>query len=171
TFHGSTMVTTDGSSNATFTAVLLTGTTVGQVVTATATDPSGNTSEFSACRTVTTGAMTFTVTNTNSSGAVSLRQAISDANANTGTDTIAFQIAGAGAHTIQPTSPLTVINEGVIIDGTTQPGYSGTPLIEIDGTNATFTNGLNILAGGPTIRALAITRFQSHGINIDTANG
>lgn len=47
TYLGSAMVTTDSSSNASFTA-LLTGVSVptGSYVTATATDPSGNTSEF-----------------------------------------------------------------------------------------------------------------------------
>ena len=45
---------------------------------------------------------TFTVTNTNDSGAGSLRQAILDANANPGGDTIAFGIPGAGVHTITP---------------------------------------------------------------------
>ncbi|WP_342347573.1 DUF4347 domain-containing protein, partial [uncultured Nitrospira sp.] len=43
---------------------------------------------------------TYTVTNTNDSGAGSFRQAITDANANAGTDTIDFSIAGAGPHTI-----------------------------------------------------------------------
>jgi hypothetical protein len=41
-------------------------------------------------------AATFTVTSTSDSGAGSLRQAIVDANANPGADTIAFNITGAG---------------------------------------------------------------------------
>lgn len=52
TFLGSTNATTDGSGNATFTASLSSPATVGHVVTATATDPNNNTSEFSACSTV-----------------------------------------------------------------------------------------------------------------------
>jgi hypothetical protein len=52
TFIGSTTVTTDGSCNAGFTAILPVAVSVGQVITATATDPNGNTSEFSQCRTV-----------------------------------------------------------------------------------------------------------------------
>ena len=44
-------------------------------------------------------AATFTVTNTADSGAGSLRQAILDANANPGADTIAFDIPGAAAFT------------------------------------------------------------------------
>jgi len=41
-------------------------------------------------------ATTFTVTNTNDSGAGSLRQAILDANAAAGADTIAFNVSGTG---------------------------------------------------------------------------
>lgn len=51
-FLGSTSATTDGSGNANFTASLQTPSTVGHVVTATATDPNNNTSEFSACSAV-----------------------------------------------------------------------------------------------------------------------
>ena len=43
-----------------------------------------------------TRAATFTVTNTHNNGPGSLRQAIFNANANPGADTIAFNIPGAG---------------------------------------------------------------------------
>jgi hypothetical protein len=49
---------------------------------------------------------TFTVTNTNDTGAGSLRQAILDANAAAGADTIVFAIPGSGVHTIAPASAL-----------------------------------------------------------------
>ena len=51
-FLGQTTVATDGSGNAAFVATLP-APSVGQVVTATATDPAGNTSEFSRCVAVT----------------------------------------------------------------------------------------------------------------------
>ena len=54
---------------------------------------------------------TFTVTNTNDSGAGSLRQAILDANAQAGTDTISFNIPGGGVHTIAPATPLPTITD------------------------------------------------------------
>ena len=53
-------------------------------------------------------AATFTVTNTNDSGPGSLRQAIIDANANPGLDTISFNIAGSGVHTIVPLSTMAI---------------------------------------------------------------
>src|SRR5215468_6049300 len=67
-------------------------------------------------------ASTFTVTNTNDSGAGSLRQAILDANANAGLDTIAFNIPGAGVHTITPASSLDPLSGPVLIDGYSQTG-------------------------------------------------
>ncbi len=67
------------------------------------------------------------VTTTDDSGPGSLRQAILDANANPGTDTITFNIPGAGPHTIAPLTALPEITDPVIIDGTTQPGASCDP--------------------------------------------
>src|SRR5262249_47635739 len=103
---------------------------------------------------------TFLVTNTNNAGSGSLRQAILDANAQPGTDTIAFQIDGDGVHTIQPTSALPAITDPVVIDGSTQPGYAGTPLIELNGSKAgaSSVSGLTIIAGSSTVQCLVINK-------------
>ncbi len=80
---------------------------------------------------------TFLVGNTDDSGPGSLRQAILDSNAAVGaTNTIDFDIAGSGVQTIFPLSSLPAIVNPVLIDGFSQPGYAGTPLIEIDGSQA-----------------------------------
>jgi titin len=114
-------------------------------------------------------AATFTVTNVADSGAGSLRQAILNANGNTGLDTIAFNISGTGPFTITPASALPTITDPVIIDGTTQPGYAGTPLIEINGSSlAASTDGLLITAGRSTVRGLAINRCPRDGIRIQS---
>jgi hypothetical protein len=55
-FLGSTSASTDSSGDATFTAVLPANPSEGLIATATATDPSGNTSGFSACETGAAGA-------------------------------------------------------------------------------------------------------------------
>jgi hypothetical protein len=104
-------------------------------------------------------AATYTVTTTADSGAGSLRQAIVDANANAGLDTIAFNIAGAGVHTINVSlTPLPTITSPVTIDGATQPGYAGSPLIEVHGSQ---TGGLSISAGSTTLRALVLNGFAT----------
>ena len=111
-------------------------------------------------------AATFTVNSTNdfddgvcNAAHCSLREAIFAANAAAGTDTIRFAI-GAGQRTIQPGSALPTLTDPVIIDGTTQPGFSGTPIIEIDGSSAgSGANGLRISGGGSTVTGLVINRF------------
>ncbi len=111
-------------------------------------------------------AATFTVSNTSDSGSGSLRQAILDANATNGLDTISFQISGAGVHTIAPLSPLPPLTDPAIMDGTTQPGYITQPLIELNGASAGANAGLRLLAGGCTVRGLIINRFLTDGIDI-----
>jgi IPT/TIG domain/S-layer homology domain len=67
-------------------------------------------------------AATFNVTSTADSGAGTLRQAIIDANNAGGADTIAFNIAGSGVHTISLVTPLPAITSLATIDGYTQTG-------------------------------------------------
>jgi hypothetical protein len=122
-----------------------------------------------ACQLTAHAATTFVVTNTNDSGPGSLRQAILDANANPGSDLITFNI-GSGLKTITLASKLPEISDPVVIDGTTQPGFAGTPLIEIDATNIGFDVVLSISAGNTTIRSLTLNRFRNGAILI-TDNG
>ncbi len=94
-----------------------------------------------------------------------LRAAIEEANANAGADTIHFSI-GTGAQTLAPATGYPAIIEAVTIDGTTQPGYSGTALIEIDGFGAGLVHGIHLGNGsaGSTIRGLLVNRFGNVGI-------
>ena len=109
--------------------------------------------------------------NADASGIGSLRQAILDANDSPGQDLITFSISGTGSHKIALTSGLPQINEAVVIDGTTQLGYAGRPLIELDGTRAGGVNGLLILGGETVVRGLCINRFQGDGIHIESGGG
>lgn len=149
---------------------------------------------------LTASALTLTVINPGDTIAAgdgcTLREAIIAANTNAvsgdcgpgaaGSDTINFAIAGAGVHTIQPTSLLPVVTEPVIINGYSQPvaspntlavGNDAVLLIEIDGINAgspgTFSGLLQISAGGSTVRGLVINRAQgSNGVGLLlTTNG
>jgi hypothetical protein len=115
---------------------------------------------------------TYTVLNTNDSGPDSLRSAIAKANANPGLDTINFRI-GAGVRTISPLSALPDVTDSVIIDGTTQPGFAGHPIIELDGSLAgggggvgTGVDGLRLLANLCTVKGLVINRFSGDGIEL-----
>ena len=104
---------------------------------------------------------TITVTNTGDSGPGTLRQAILDANDSIRPSTIDFGIPGQGVHTIAPSSPLPNIGATVLIDGTSQPGYAGTPIIELEGWNAGPANGLTIVGSGTIVRGLDIGGFFS----------
>jgi len=110
---------------------------------------------------------TFTVTNTRDSGTGSLRQAILDANANPGKDTIAFNIGGGGVQRIEPVSPLPPIADPAIVDGTTQPGFTTSPIIELNGSVAgENASGLLITAGNSTVKGLVINQFSRYGMRL-----
>jgi hypothetical protein len=104
---------------------------------------------------------TFTVTNTHDAGRGSLRQAILDADGDPGPNTIIFRIRGQSVHTIAPASPLPTITNPVTIDGTTQPGFQGTPLIELAGPGTSSFAGLTLAAADSTVRGLAIYGFAT----------
>src|SRR5437588_5262885 len=92
---------------------------------------------------------TYMVTTTADSGDGSLRSAIAAADAANAAATIAFDIPGAGVQTILPLSALPAVTAPLAIDGTTQPGYAGTPLIALDGSAAgSAVDGLNLTAAG-----------------------
>jgi hypothetical protein len=122
-------------------------------------------------------AQTFTVVNTNDAGAGSFRQAVLDANANAGVDTIEFAIASEPndvVQTIALTTGVIVITEAVTIDGYTQAnatpntltnGDNAKILVEIRGPFNGTTDGIQISAGsgGVTIKGLAIDLFNGTG--------
>jgi len=130
-------------------------------------------------------AATLSVTNTNDSGAGSLRQAILDANASPGADTIAFAIPGAdpncdanGVCTIQPLTNLPDLTDTVTIDGSTQSGAANRPTdiapkqIQLSGfiDNDFSTTGLVVAADNCVIRGLAIGLFD-YGIRTPFVTG
>jgi hypothetical protein len=104
------------------------------------------------------GGVPIVVTNTADSGMGSLRQAILTANGTPGLDEIHFNIPGTGPHTIAVPTAFDPITAPVVIDGTTQPGFPGTPWIVLAGPGAGGVIGLDIRVGS-TIRGLAIHSF------------
>ncbi len=74
-----------------------------------------------------------------------------------------------GTYTIQPGSALPPITDPVSINGRTQPGWVGDPIIELDGTFAGLSvDGIVIYAGSSTVRGLIINRFDGSGILLNT---
>ena len=119
------------------------------------------------------------VTTTADSGEGSLRKAILDANSDPNLTHIPFDInEGFVVKTINIMSELPVITSPVIIDGWSQggAGYSGPPLIQINGASADpgpgfMTNGLTLSGGNSTIQGLIINRFSGSGIDFRTNGG
>jgi CSLREA domain-containing protein len=92
-----------------------------------------------------------------------LREAINAANSSPGSN-ISFNIPGPAPYTISPTSKLPSTSQSITIDGTTQPGFSGSPIIEVNGTNAGNTDGFRLDGNANTIRGLVINRFTRPAI-------
>ncbi|MEM9056192.1 MAG: right-handed parallel beta-helix repeat-containing protein, partial [Pseudomonadota bacterium] len=115
---------------------------------------------------------------TNSQGATecTLRAAIQETNA-TADDTIDFNMptseAGhsGGVWTIAVGGPLPAFSDTVNVDGASQPGFAGTPIVEVDGTAATglqdFGLWLNVGSDGSTINALSVVAFGGAGLQLE----
>lgn len=135
------------------------------------------------------------IVNTNDSGQGSLRQWIANANAlgdaglaqagrPAGIENALFMLADGtarpglnagyatqfanGIATIKPLSALPAISQPAVLDAQTQPGWSSTPLIELNGAGAA-SNGLALAAGGSTVRGLVINRFGGWGMRLSGA--
>ncbi len=102
------------------------------------------------------------MSNTDDSGPGSFRQAIIESNADLGhTNQIAFDIGSGGLALILPATPLPAITNSVFIDGWSQPGFNGTPLVELSGSQAGDADGLTITGPNVTVRGLDIEGFSS----------
>jgi trimeric autotransporter adhesin len=117
-------------------------------------------------------AATYTVTNTNDAGGGSLRDALEQSGLASDADTIEFDIAGAGPHTIAVASDLPPVTDEVTIDGYSQddadPPTATEPAtlkVAIDASNA--SRGLDIGGDGAEVRGLAIHSAQVVGVFID----
>jgi parallel beta-helix repeat protein len=132
------------------------------------------------------------VVNTNDSGQGSLRQFIANANAlaNTGLaidgriagiDHAVFMIANGsaspglraglnyfsgGVASIAPASALPPLTGAVVLDAQTQPGWSGTPIVELNGSGAGVADGLLLNASGSTIRGWIVNRFGATAVSV-----
>ena len=180
-YLGSVSVTTDINGHGEFTAPFNLSIPNVQFITATATDPGNNTSEFSARVTVGEVLGSVYVVNTtddHDDGVAdaldtTLREAILAANNHPGHDAIQFNIPGSGVQSINLVNALPPITDAVTIDGYTQPGahpntlaigFDADLLIQITSSPTVNSNplaGLIVSGSGSTLRGLIINRFAS----------
>ena len=114
---------------------------------------------------------TFLVTNTNNSGSGSLRDAMTRANNSTGADVIQFKI-GTGLKSIAPLTSLPQLMGPTTLDGSTQGGYAGKPLIEIRGDKMGGTTAGIVLQGGASVlKGLIINRWNGNGVLLVNKGG
>ncbi len=100
----------------------------------------------------------------------SLRDAIKAVNAGRA-DTITFSIPGEGAQVIQVTRRLPTLAKAVTIDGTTQPGYAGTPLIGLTRASSSVGGDGLTFTGGATVQGLAVYGFGTWGLHFKGHGG
>ncbi len=116
------------------------------------------------------------VTNTADGGAGSLRAALYYANDHPGT-TIHFNIPNTDTHYSNGVYTIYLIGElpplvsaGTIIDGTTESGFAGKPIIAVDGSQvspaAGGVSGLHLYGTNCVVRALACDNFSYSGIQL-----
>jgi len=183
-FLGAVMPDANGSFTASLAAV-----EVGTLISATATDAAGNTSEFALNIVVESGETEIVVNTTldlvdfdapqqmndlpGSDGLVTLREALLAAVNTSGPEKIIFNIPTSdggfdgSTFTIRPqTSPLPILRgDAIIIDGSSQTQFSGDtnqagPEIVINGSEAPGGSGIFMESSGHTIHALVINGFD-----------
>lgn len=108
--------------------------------------------------------------NANRGSAVSLREALIAAENTAGVDRIQFAITNplvSGRHTITLTSALPTLDEGVVIDGTSEADYAGTPVITIHGGALGGSGvGLSLNAGASVIQGITFREFGQSAIAV-----
>jgi CSLREA domain-containing protein len=104
-------------------------------------------------------------------GVCTLRAAIQEANAGSEPPyTITFNIAGAPPHTISLGSALDSINVPVLLRGEPS-GYTGPPLVILDGSGAGVVDGLNVSADGSKVDGLSMVNFSAGSAIVINAAG
>ena len=109
-------------------------------------------------------------------GPCTLHAAIEQANATANVDgstpdRVELDIPGSGPHVIEPTSSTPDVDEAVVIDGTTETDYNGTPVVVLDSAPNDRNFWLFIRGNGSTVRDLAVVGFNNQGINLGGDGG
>ena len=114
---------------------------------------------------------TFVVTTNADFVEGSLRNAIELANDSPGVDEIHFALPPEELK-IAPDFELPWLTDSVVIDGTTQPGFSVRPLVELSGENISMNSaGLYIASDDSIVRGLVINNFVNAGVFVGEVSG
>jgi parallel beta-helix repeat protein len=100
-------------------------------------------------------------------GEVTLRSAIMEANALAGYQIVYFYIPGNAPYIIQPGTSLPDITDSLTLDGTLQHGYSGSPVIQVNGSYG----NLAIASGNSVVQGLEINSTAGYGLTISSGGG
>lgn len=107
-------------------------------------------------------------------GECTLQAAIGETNALAGADEIRFNLPGSAPFSIAlDLQFLRTLTQTVTIDATTQPGFSGAPIVEINGAAATINPRalqFGSTAGSSVMRGFVINRFSGNGIVLDSGS-
>jgi Concanavalin A-like lectin/glucanases superfamily/Putative Ig domain len=104
------------------------------------------------------------VVNINASGPGSMRAVIDEVNASAApTNFVRFEIPGPGPHAVAGTNMFFGVNQTVILDGATQPGYSGYPLVDLSGA------GLGIGGANSLIRGLVLNLSNQTALTLSSS--
>ena len=113
-------------------------------------------------------ANTFTVNSTDSVidgtcnlAHCSLNDAIQAANTSPGSDAIVFNLPGSPPYRINSNGSHPVITETLMIDGSTQPGFAGDPIVELHGPGSGDGLIFGAAAISSLVRSLVINGFVS----------
>jgi CSLREA domain-containing protein len=113
-----------------------------------------------------TGSTVITVNSANDPGngkcdasECTLREAITKANSTTSPATIRFAV-GTGPITIGIKTNLPAISHQTTIDGTTQPGYAGVPIVQVTAVGYSTSTGFRLTCNGSTLRGLIVNEFS-----------
>ena len=112
---------------------------------------------------------TWSVSSNADSGTNTLRDAITNANADTTSSRRYIVFGSINSNTITTTTNLPAITRTTTLDGTTAPGYSSTPVLVLHGFNMTSDLGIQFSSASKcVVRGFVL---QNHVVGVKITNG
>ncbi|TNF36036.1 MAG: hypothetical protein EP329_05610, partial [Deltaproteobacteria bacterium] len=105
----------------------------------------------------------------NANGGCDLRAALDELNALGDPGAVVFDLPGDGPHVLAVASPLPTVSVPVVLDATTQPGWTDAPVVALAGAAVGPTDGLVLAGGASTVRGLNVYGFDGDGVRFEAA--